>query len=41
MCNKILAEKKKARETQQNGSTKQWSDILNTPPKPSAKGMSM
>ena len=39
MCNKILAEKKKARgNQQQGGSTKQWSDILNTPPKPSLKG---
>ena len=37
MCNKILAEKKKARENQ-NGSTRHWSDIMNTPPKPSAKG---
>ena len=39
MCNKILEEKKKARETQQNGSTQQWSDIINTPPKSSARGM--
>ncbi|XP_028405672.1 uncharacterized protein LOC114528243 [Dendronephthya gigantea] len=37
MCSKILAEKRRARENQQNGSTKQWSDILNTPPKPSQK----
>ena len=36
-CNKILAEKKKTRENQ-NGSTRQWSDIINTPPKPSVKG---
>ncbi|CAB4002337.1 amyloid-beta A4 precursor -binding family B member 1 isoform X2 [Paramuricea clavata] len=37
MCNRILEEKRRARENQQNDSTKQWSDILNTPPKPSAK----
>ncbi|CAB4024563.1 amyloid beta A4 precursor -binding family B member 2-like, partial [Paramuricea clavata] len=37
MANRILEERRRARENQQNDSTKQWSDILNTPPKPSAK----
>lgn len=40
MCSKILEEKKKAQESSRKTSIqKPWSDIINTPPPPSARGM--
>lgn len=41
MCSKILEEKKRAQEVVKTKSTQQkpWSDILNTPPPPSVRGM--
>lgn len=40
MCSKILEEKKKAQESSRKTSTqKPWSDIINTPPPPSARGI--
>ena len=40
MCSKILEEKKKAQESGRKTSIqKPWSDIINTPPPPSARGM--
>ena len=40
MCNRILEEKKRAKENaEQNAAkAKPWSDILNTPPPTAAKG---
>ena len=40
MCSKILEEKKKAQESSRKTSIqKPWSDIINTPPPSSARGM--
>ena len=41
MCSKILEEKKRAQEVVKTKSTQQkpWSDILNTLPPPSVRGM--
>ena len=38
MCSKILAQRSKSNNNHQGSGSRQWSDILNTPPKQSALG---